>query len=134
TALFLPSGALTGQAQWFLPDTPLTWNDVRALNERGLIAYSRDVLLDPPKAQPGDPWRGMDGYVAWQGLAMTLVVAALFAAYVVIMLAGAAFSIAARRQQRSLAVAASVGATGADLRRTIVLQGAVLGFAGGIVG
>jgi MFS family permease len=134
TALFLPSAAVSGSTQWFLPDTPLTWNDVQTLNEDGIIAYSRDVMLDPPTAEPGDEWEGMGEYFVWQGLVMMLVASGLFAAYVVIMLAGAAFSVAARRQQRSLAVASSVGATGADLRRTIVLQGAVLGLVGGLVG
>ena len=134
TALFLPAGALSGSTQWFLPSTPLTWSDVEALNENGIIAYSRDVMLDPPAAKAGDPWAGMGEYFAWQGLVMMLVASGLFAAYVVIMLAGAAFSVAARRQQRSLAVAASVGATGADLRRTVVLQGTVLGLVGGLIG
>lgn len=59
---------------------------------------------------------------------------ALIGAYVVVMLAGAAFAVTARRQQRALAVAASVGATAADLRRVILLQGSFLGITGGILG
>lgn len=134
-ALFLPSGAVTGTTKWFLPEEALSWADVEALNEQGIVAYSRDVLLDPPQTTESDEWANFgsaDGAV--QGLIMMLTAAGLFAAYVVIMLAGAAFSVAARRQQRSLAVAASVGATGADLRRTIVLQGTVLGLCGGLIG
>lgn len=135
TALFLPSGALTGATKWFLPDDALSWGDVQALNEQGVVAYSREVVLDPPQATESDDWVTFSsGDGAVQGYVMMLGAAGLFAAYVVVMLAGAAFSVAARRQQRSLAVAASVGATGADLRRTIVLQGTVLGAAGGVIG
>ncbi|WP_194422124.1 ABC transporter permease [Microbacterium abyssi] len=134
-ALFLPSGALTGTTKWFLPEDALSWAKVQALNDQGVVAYSREVVLDPPRATASDEWGNFgsaDGAV--QGYVMMLAAAGLFAAYVVIMLAGAAFSVAARRQQRSLAVAASVGATASDLRRTIILQGTALGLAGGFVG
>ncbi|MGM7678159.1 FtsX-like permease family protein [Microbacterium sp. A94] len=136
TALFLPDDvAPTGTTKWFLPEETMSWEDVEILNEQGIVAYSREVVLDPPEATKSDEWSSSSGSdVAAQGLFMMLGAAGLFAAYVVIMLAGAAFSVAARRQQRSLAVAASVGATGADLRRTIVLQGTVLGLAGGLIG
>lgn len=135
--LFLPEGTpVVGTTQWFLPDRELSWVDVQKLNEQGVVAYSRAVVLDPPVATSADHWStSEDGFMGapW-GLLVMLGVAGLFSAYVVVMLAGAAFSVAARRQQRSLAVAASVGATPADLRRTIVLQGTVLGLAGGLVG
>ena len=50
------------------------------------------------------------------------------------MLAGAAFAVSTRRQQRALAIAASVGADARDLRRTVRLQGTVLGAVGGVAG
>lgn len=137
SVLFLPPDArVTGTTKWFLPEHALSWADVQALNEHGIIAYSRDTVLNPPAATSADPWGNVyDQYTgAMWALIGVLATAAAFAAYVVVMLAGAAFSVAARRQQRSLAVAASVGATPADLRRTIVLQGTVLGLIGGALG
>lgn len=137
SALFLPSDApVGGTTRWFLPEHALSWADVRDLNEQGLIAYSRAVVLDPPVVTEADPWYGSYnlGTGAVGGLVVMLASIGAFAAYVVVMLAGAAFSVAARRQQRSLAVAASVGATPADLRRTIVLQGTTLGLVGGTIG
>lgn len=138
SVLFLPPGApVTGTTKWFLPEHALAWADVQKLNEQGIVVYSRAVVLDPPAASSAaDPWGNVyDQYTgAMWSLIAVLATAAVFAAYVVVMLAGAAFSVAARRQQRSLAVAASVGAAPADLRRTIVLQGTVLGLIGGGVG
>ncbi|WP_300266555.1 FtsX-like permease family protein [Microbacterium sp.] len=135
--LFLPADApVSGSTKWFLPERSLSWADVQALNEQGIIAYSREVVLDPPATETADPWGNaydQSSGVMWS-LFGILAAAAAFAAYVVIMLAGAAFSVAARRQQRSLAVAASVGAAPADLRRTIVLQGTALGLIGGVAG
>ncbi|QKJ21222.1 ABC transporter permease [Microbacterium hominis] len=140
SAVFLPGTAAVralvgGDQRWYLPDLALTWDDVQALNEEGVVAYSREVMLDPPtqlreevKGSVADSWSMM-----WQ----TVLVASaggLFAAYVVVMLAGAAFAVAARRQQRSLAVAASVGADRRDLSRTILLQGTALGAVGGLAG
>lgn len=139
-ALFLPDTAhdlVGGATRWYLPEQELTWADVQRLNEEGgVVALSRAVLLDPPvfenryfaSSMPMDWWSTM-----WP-LVLMLSVAGLFAGYVVVMLAGAAFAVAARRQQRALAVAASVGADRRDLSRTILLQGTSLGLVGGTAG
>ena len=137
SAVFLPSASdIRGEDErWYVTDRALSWDDVTALNEHGVIALSRSVLLDPPDATDADIWQVNDDAAAarWS-LLFILSITGLFAAYVVIMLAGAAFAVVARRQQRSLAVAASVGATARDLRRVILLQGAVLGLTGGATG
>ncbi|WP_262000714.1 FtsX-like permease family protein [Microbacterium sp. Mcb102] len=136
SALFLPASAgLSGDARWYLPDLSLSWPEVEKLNEDGVVAYSRSVIQEPPvlsdKTRGG--WSGADDGALWTVL-IVLIAGGLFAAYVVVMLAGAAFAVAARRQQRSLAVAASVGAAPADLRRVILLQGTTLGLISGILG
>lgn len=125
------------ESQWLLPDLSLTWEQIRALNAAGFVAYSRAVVLDPPPFSlpgvgPMSPTTEMLGN--YQQLALILGAGALAAGYMVVMLAGAAFAVSARRQQRALAVAASVGADSADVRRIVRLQGAVLGAVGGIVG
>lgn len=136
SALFLPASAgLDGDVRWYLPDLALSWPDIQELNDDGIIAYSRAVILDPPTI-PADSIQGSyssDPGALWTVL-IVLVAAGLFAAYVVVMLAGAAFAVAARRQQRALAVAASVGASRSDLRRIILLQGTAIGLIAGVVG
>lgn len=123
---------------WFLPDLSLTWPEIQALNEKGFVAYSRAVVLDPPPfVLPGDSApmtpNQADIMNRW-ALVLTLAAGGAAAAYMVVMLAGAAFAVSARRQQRSLAIAASVGADARDLRRTVLLQGTVLGVVGGLSG
>lgn len=136
-ALFFPeaTGPTSGDVRWYLPDTDLDWADVEALNADGVVAFSREVVLDPPSLDPDTP---QGSYSPWSGglwsIVVVLLAAGLFSAYVVVMLSGAAFAVAARRQQRSLAVAASVGATPSDLRRIIVMQGTLLGGIGGLLG
>ena len=135
-ALFLPSSAaLAGEARWYLPDLPLSWPEVEKLNEDGVVAYSRPVILDPPRltANTIQGSSTADDGALWTVL-IVLIAGGLFSAYVVVMLAGAAFAVAARRQQRSLAVAASVGASASDLRRVILLQGTALGLVSGTLG
>lgn len=125
-----------GQPRWYLPELTLSWEDVQQLNDHGVVAYARDIVLDPPPFE--SPWGGTGGYdqrgAAMLGLVSALGVGGAFSAYMVIMLAGAAFAVSARRQQRALAIAASVGADAGDLRRTIRLQGTVLGAIGGALG
>lgn len=134
--LVLPAaepGELTG-ARWFLPDLALSWPEIQKLNADGVTALSRPVALDPP---------GVGGFLD-QPLVTTAsrivpfltpgAIGIAFVAYQVILLAGAAFAVGARRQQRSLATVASVGATARDLRRIVMAQGIVLGAAGAVVG
>ncbi|MDL9980362.1 FtsX-like permease family protein [Microbacterium sp. ASV49] len=137
-ALFLPGtdavrAVVGAEPRWYLPDKPLSWTDVQKLNDEGVVAYSREVVLDPP-ADVRREVRQLTSGATLSMIVILLVAAGVFAGYVVVMLAGAAFAVAARRQQRSLAVTASVGADRRDLGRTIRLQGTVLGSLGGVVG
>ena len=137
-AVFLPESALElvgGERRWYLPDQALTWTDVQRLNDDGIVAYSRAVVLDPPLFENAFV-RGaaLDAWAQLWPLVLALSIAGLFAGYVVVMLAGAAFAVSARRQQRALAIAASVGADRRDLSRTILLQGTTLGIVGGAAG
>ncbi|PRB19268.1 FtsX-like permease family protein [Microbacterium sp. MYb62] len=135
-ALFLPASAdLEGDVRWYLPERSLSWPEIEALNESGVVAFSRPVVLDPPVVDSAQIQGSYDrNSGAMMTVVMVLAAAGIFAAYVVVMLAGAAFAVAARRQQHTLAIAASVGASSGDLRRVILLQGTSLGLAGGLVG
>lgn len=134
---FASEGALTGQTAdddpmlpvYYLPDTELDWSEVRDLNAQGITAVSRAVLLDPP---PG----GEDSQTLGTDIAVISLAAIVggFAAFEVILLAGAAFTVTARQQQRALATMASVGAPRRLLYRVLTANGIVLGVIGGILG
>jgi len=115
--------------RWFLPEWSPTADDVADLNREGIIVLDRHLYAKPGAgAAPG----AADGSV-WAIVAI-VAAAAAFSGYLVVLLAGAAFSVSARRQQRALAVAASVGAGRGDVFRIVLLQGTVLGLVGGVIG
>lgn len=137
--LALPAAAvepdeMQGITAWYLPDLALTWPQIQRLNPEGIVALSRPVALDPPVTGTllDQPLVNV-----WSSLGAMLIIggiAAAFLGYQVVLLAGAAFAVGARRQQRALATVASVGATPRDLRRIVVLQGLVLGTIGALIG
>lgn len=106
----------------------VSWSDVRALNHAGIVAVSRQVLADPPP----DPTGGAGGPTS-DTLAVVGLIAAM-ALLEVVLLAGPAFAVGARRQQRSLALMAAGGARPRDVRRTVLASGLVLGSAGAVLG
>ncbi len=57
-----------------------------------------------------------------------------FTAFEVVLLAGAAFAVGARQQQRTLAIVASVGGTRSSIFRIVSAGGLVLGGIGGVLG
>lgn len=117
-------------AAYFLPDLELDWAAVTGLNQSGVTALSRAVLADPPPAG-----EGLVGYDNGMGAALAIgAIIAAFAAFEVILLAGAAFTVTARQQQRSLATITSVGATRGLLFRILTASGLVLGAIGGLIG
>ncbi|BCB87687.1 hypothetical protein Psuf_050000 [Phytohabitans suffuscus] len=48
----MPTGPNTSDSQGWLWDAPapVTWDQVKQLNQRGMVVFSRDVLLHPPPA------------------------------------------------------------------------------------
>lgn len=117
---------------FYLPDVELSWDAVRELNAHGVTALSRPVLLDPPPNGENIIMRGDGGIMAT--IIIMGAIGAAFAAFEVILLAGAAFTVTARQHQRSLATIASVGAPRRTLFLVLAAQGVVLGAVGGIIG
>lgn len=113
---------------------PVTWEQVRALNQRGAAVLSRAVMLDPPAEDELAPQlRGMsagpdDAAVAVAVLVVTMVLLE------VVLLAGPAFAVTARRQSRNLALMAATGGTPRQARRAILATGVVLGTVGAVLG
>jgi putative ABC transport system permease protein len=102
---------------------PLTWAQVKQLNTHGVVAVSRHVLAHQPgRAERYPEFAGEDGFEVGVptlvgGLAMLEIV----------LLAGPAFAVGARRRRRDLGLVAAAGGTPAHLRRIVLADGVVLG-------
>ena len=123
-----------GETSWLLGAGPVTWDDVRALNAIGGIVVSRAVIADPPPDSELAP--EMSAYSsgtddAWLAIVILVVVMALLE---VVLLAGPAFAVTARRQSRTLALMAAAGGTPRQGRRVILAYGLVLGTIAALLG
>ncbi|WP_375400349.1 hypothetical protein [uncultured Amnibacterium sp.] len=117
---------------YYLPDHVVSWSELQSLNKQGVVGLSRTVALDPPPTPSviGEQYGGSDFTAA-------IIVGGLGAAFAVLeiaLLAGAAFAVGARQQQRMLATVASVGGDRSVLVRIITGGGVVLGAVGGLLG
>jgi putative ABC transport system permease protein len=132
----LPAGSSgdTSVENLWLVDGPgaLTWSDVLALNKGGYVAVSRQVYLHaPPKSQVGYTAQGPHG-ISPKSAATGILVGGM-ALLEIVLLAGPAFAVSARRQRHDLALLAAVGGRREDLRNVVLAKGVVLGLAGGLV-
>lgn len=147
STLWAAPGALLGDevattstpTLWLAGDEPVTWADVMALNESGLLVTSRDVLLDPPPASEvpylsSDHGGGVGNGNDFWFVVIMLVLVVVLAGLEVCLLAGAAFAVGARRQARSLGLLAAAGASRRHVRSVVLAGGLVLGVAGAVVG
>lgn len=104
---------------------PLTWADVTRANASGFVLSPRGHLPGEPPAQV----RGGSG--------APVTAAALIVGMVlleIVLLAGPAFAVGAKRQSRELALLAATGGERRDIRRTVLGSGLVLGAVGGVLG
>ncbi|MCW4457178.1 FtsX-like permease family protein [Microbacterium sp. MPKO10] len=131
--IYIPHGAVadalgTGTPEYFLPDTTIEAADLPELNHAGVTVLSRDIVLHSTTADLAAS-AGL-----WSSYGVVLLMVAVFSVFEIVLLAGAAFAVGARRQQRALATLASVGGERRMLYRVVLSQGIVLGGVGGIVG
>jgi hypothetical protein len=142
--VFARDGAVSGvparddpqHAFFYLPDTELDWSAVRELNHQGWITYSRQVVEHPPAA--GEFTVGVNSG-SWtddinSGYISLLLLIGGFAVFQVCLLAGAAFIVGMRADQRALATVASVGGEPRLVARIVTMGGVVLGGIGGLIG
>lgn len=117
------------------PGAGVTWPDVLAANEKGVVVKSRQVVLDPPPDSEVPMAAQMQG---WYGDNAELTAAALTVAAMamleVVLLAGPAFAVGARRSRRQLGLVGSCGGTRGQVRAVVLAGGAVLGGIGAVVG
>jgi putative ABC transport system permease protein len=124
-----------GTPTYYVSGHPVTWAQVRALNAVGGVVTSREVLLDPP-SKDQIPTEALVSTTPF--FTRTTVVAAALvvtmALLEVILLAGPAFAVTARRQSRVLAMLSAAGATRRQRRGVVLSTGLVLGAASAGVG
>ena len=122
-----------GTTGWLVDGGSVSWPTVRQLNEIGATVTSRAVINDPP---PKSEWPEEARYTN-SGGGTALAVAGLIvvmALIEVVLLAGPAFAVSARKQQRSLALMAATGGTPKQSRRVIVGGAIVLGGVAAVLG
>ncbi|MET7420261.1 FtsX-like permease family protein [Dactylosporangium sp. NPDC005555] len=106
---------------------PIGWDQVKDLNRHGLVVRSRTVVLDPPPDAP--TWDESDGSVFQLGILVFGL-----GVLEVVLLAGPAFAVGARRRRRELALVAANGGTPAQLRRIVLADGVLLGVVAAVAG
>ena len=119
---------------WFVTGPrPVTWASVQRLNEAGWVVTSREVLLYPPSSVAAYAGPG----VSELGRPAVATTAALLACMVlleVVLLAGPAFAVGARRRERELATLAAAGAGPGHLMGVVLGEAAVLGLVAAVAG
>ena len=119
---------------WLVDAGPVSWSKVRELNAVGATVLSRAVMLDPPpESELPAEIQGWGSSVddALLAVAALIVVMALIE---VVLLAGPAFAVGARRQSRNLALLAASGGTPRQARRVVLASALLLGGLGATLG
>lgn len=136
--LFVLPGVLNGLQDsghsWLIDGGPVRWPEVRKLNALGAMVLSRAEIVDPSaEALAADQAFLYDSGID-QAILTVVVLVVVMALIEVVLLAGPAFAVGARRQARSLALVAASGGTPAQARRVVVATGVVIGLLGAIAG
>ena len=121
-------GTWWGNVDYWLVDTPGAAPDLhdRLLHD-GVVYETRDQWEHPGPGLTSSSQ--IDGQVL-----IVLGTVAGFGLLEVLLLAGAAFAVGTRRQTRELGLLAATGGDDTDIRRTVLIQGALLGIGGAVVG
>jgi putative ABC transport system permease protein len=138
----LDKGEASGRGSWLvrLPaGASLDWPQVLELNKYGFTAASRTVMLDPPaRAQvPYYVWEDAHGggYRSLDSTALVVLGTVVGMALLeIVLLAGPAFAVGARRSRRQLGLLAAGGGDRSHIRAVVLGGGVVLGIAGAVVG
>ncbi|WP_030236323.1 ABC transporter permease [Streptomyces sp. NRRL S-350] len=137
-------GSGTGEpTTWLvrLPDgAALDWHKVLELNQYGFHVTSRAVLIDPP-ARADVPYfleqdRHGFGDTSYFNRTSVVILATVvgMALLEIVLLAGPAFAVGARRSRRQLGLLAAAGGDRANVRAVVLGGGIVLGVTGAAVG
>jgi hypothetical protein len=118
---------------FYVPTERIHDADLAAFNAHGATVMSREILLNPPDLRTLSDQFGTETDNGGVFLIYAFIFGG-FGLFEVVLLAGAAFAVGARQQQRAIATLASIGGDRRTLFRVVSFGGIVLGLAGGIVG
>lgn len=120
--------SLDGELGLVVGGDPVGWDVVEQLNAVGATVYSRSVVTDPSAEAIAADDAINGGYTSLGGNEATVLALIVVMVLIeVVLLAGPAFAVGARRQSRTLALLASGGATPAQVRGVIIGGALVLG-------
>ncbi|MFF3174093.1 FtsX-like permease family protein [Streptomyces sp. NPDC057900] len=117
--------------------TGVSWSDVMAANKKGALVVSRQVVLDPPPDSevPLIKKRGSNpAPESSTELSAALITVVAMAVLEIVLLAGPAFAVGARRSRRQLGLLGTCGGDRRHVRAVVLSGGLVLGGAGAVVG
>lgn len=100
---------------------------ITPLTAQGMLLLPRAHVVDPPPSQYGG-----GGQDAGATAVMALVIG--FGVLEIVLLAGTAFAVGARRQTRELGLVTAAGGTPRDIRRIVLMQGLFAGLIGSLGG
>ncbi|QMU67762.1 FtsX-like permease family protein [Streptacidiphilus sp. P02-A3a] len=123
--------------QWLLQmpqNAAFTWADVLRANQWGFTVTSRAVLRDPPPSGEVMFREDSQGMRADPVLVAVLSTVVGMALLEIVLLAGPAFAVGARRSRRQLGLMAAGGGDRAHIRAVVLGGGLVLGGAGALTG
>jgi putative ABC transport system permease protein len=106
-----------------LPDSADAHALAETLIDQGAYLLPRATIVDPPPSEYVTTADDIGPYAA-----MALVIG--FGVLEIVLLAGTAFAVGARRQTRELGLVMAAGGTPGDVRRIVVLQGLFAGLVG----
>ncbi|MBD0691104.1 FtsX-like permease family protein [Streptomyces sp. CBMA123] len=118
----------------------LDWAKVTELNGYGFTVASRTVLLDPPARADVPYYVQMDqhsgGATAFLDRTSVVILGTVagMALLEIVLLAGPAFAVGARRSRRQLGLLAAAGGDRANVRAVVLGGGVVLGVTGAAIG
>ena len=122
-------------SRWLIVGTDMPYAQVTELGRHGLTVQSAELMAEPvPEEQLPDEIRQMRYSGGGGELLFFVVTGAVILALVIALLVAPAFAVSAARQRRTLALAASNGATTRQLRHTVLAQALVLGVLSAAVG
>ncbi|WP_457032394.1 FtsX-like permease family protein [Kitasatospora sp. P5_F3] len=116
----------------------LDWPKVLELNKYGFAIASRAVLLDPPPRSEvpffADQEQYSGGFTPNMAALAVVATVAGMALLEIVLLAGPAFAVGARRSRRQLGLLAAGGGDRSHVRSVVLGGGVVLGLAGAVTG
>ncbi|MEV0576795.1 FtsX-like permease family protein [Streptomyces sp. NBC_01463] len=129
----------TGSTEWLVEGSGtagIGWGDVLAANKAGALVVSRQVVLDPPPDSEIPMARTITDYTPREPVEVSTAAVTVVAMTVleIVLLAGPAFAVGARRSRRQLGLVGTCGGDRRHIRAVVLSGGLVLGGIGAVTG